>query len=162
MTARTSSDTTTLTLPSDREILITRVFDAPRALVFETMNRPEHMKRWWGPRGYELTVCEIDLRPGGAYRFVQRTADGQEFAFRGEYREVVPPERVVTTFEFEGMPGHISLVTVILDEQDGKTLMTETMLFDTADDRDGMIQSGMESGMRESLDQLAELLARLA
>jgi uncharacterized protein YndB with AHSA1/START domain len=160
--AAKASSATTMTLPSDREILITRVFDAPRQLVFEATTKPEHMKHWWGPRGYELVVCEIDLRPGGAYRFVQRTAEGQEFAFRGEYREVEPPTRVVNTFEFEGMPGHIALVTVTLDEQDGKTLLTETMLFDTPEDRDGMIQSGMESGMRESLDQLAELLATLA
>ncbi len=94
----------TITTPSDREIVMTRIFDARRELVFEAHSKCEHLANWWGPRKYALVVCELDFRPGGAYRFVQRGPDGEEHGFRGEFREIVPPERIVQTFEYEGMP----------------------------------------------------------
>ena len=101
----------TLTVKSELEVEITRVFDAPRRLVFEAHSKPEHMRRWWGPRGTTMVGCEMDFRPGGRYRFVLRKEKGQAYAFRGEYREIVPPERLVQTFEFEGLPGSVSLET---------------------------------------------------
>jgi uncharacterized protein YndB with AHSA1/START domain len=151
----------TLTVKSDLEIVLTRVFDAPRRLVWDAYARPEHVRQWWGLRGSTILVCEMDLRPGGAWRHVTREADGSEYAFRGEYREVVPPERLVSTFEFEGMPGHISVDTLTLEERDGKTTITATTLFDSVEDRDGMLQSGMESGAAESWDRLAEHLSTM-
>ncbi len=152
----------TLTLPSDREIVMTRVFDAPRELVFEAHSKCEHLEKWWGPRRYTLSVCEIDFRPGGAYRFVHRGPDGEEHGFRGEFREIVPPERIVWTFEYEGMPGHVSVQTLTLVEEDGKTTLTATARFDSVEDRDGMLQSGMEEGTRETWDRLAEYLRSMA
>jgi len=155
------SNTTTLTMPSDREILITRVFEAPRRLVFEAITKPEHMAHWWGPRNMTMLTCEMDLRPGGAWRFVLRGPDGNDYGFRGVYREITPPERLVQTFEFEGMPGHVSLETATLEEQDGKTKLTVTCLYQSVEDRDGHYNSGMEAGMRESHDRLAELLSTM-
>jgi len=152
----------TLTLPSDLEIIMTRVFDAPRSLVFEAHTKCEHLKHWWGPRTYDVTVCENDLRPDGAWRMVNRDADGNEYGFRGEYREINPPERIVRTFEFEGMPGHVSLETLVFTEQGGKTTLTNTVLFDSKEDRDGMIASGMEGGAAETMDRLAEYLLTMA
>ena len=153
-----SSNATTFTMPSDREIVITRVFDAPRRLVFEALTQPEHLKRWWGLRSLTMVVCEMDFRPGGAWRFVMRGPDGNDYGFRGEYREIVPPERVVSTFEFEGMPGHVSVETLTLDELDGQTKLTSTILYQSVEDRDGHYNSGMEAGTGESYDRLAELL----
>src|SRR5450631_4875424 len=156
-----SSPATTLTMPSDRELVITRTFDAPRRLVFEAMTTPEHVRRWYGPRRLTMTVCEIDLRVGGRWRYVVRDPDGNEFGFSGVYREIVPPERLVTTEGFEGMPGHDYIATLTLDEHDGRTTLTNTLLYQSVEDRTGHMQSGMEPGMRETLDRLAELLATL-
>jgi uncharacterized protein YndB with AHSA1/START domain len=147
-----------VTTPSDREIVMTRVFDAPRDLVFEAHSSCEHMSRWWGPRRYEVASCEIDFRPGGAWRMVHRGGDGTEHGFHGEFREIVRPERIVWTFEYEGMPGHVSVDTLTLEEQDGKTTLTATSVFDSVEDRDGMLQSGMEEGAAETWDRLAEYL----
>lgn len=152
------SSAMTLTLLSDREIVMTRVFDAPRGLVFDAHTKPEHVKQWWGRRGSTLPVCEMDFRPGGVWRFVERQSDGAEYAFRGTYREIVPPERIVQTFEFEGMPGHISVDTLTLVERDGQTTLTTRTVFASKADRDGMLQSGMEAGAAELLDRLAEHL----
>jgi uncharacterized protein YndB with AHSA1/START domain len=160
MPARSSS-ALSVTLPSDREIVLTRVFDAPRQLVFKALTNCEHLKHWWGPRRYTVTSCRMDFRPGGAWRIVQRGADGAEYGFRGEYREITPPERIVQTFEFEGMPGHVSVETLTLVEQDGKTIYTSTSVFDSVEDRDGMLQSGMEEGASETMDRLAEYLETL-
>jgi uncharacterized protein YndB with AHSA1/START domain len=148
-------------MPSEREIVMTRVFDAPRRLVFEAITRPEHVAQWWGPRSMTMVNCEMDFRPGGAWRFLLRGPDGNEYGFRGEYREITPPERLVQTYEFEGMPGHVSLETMNLVEQDGKTKMTVTCLYQSVEDRDGHYYSGMESGARESHDRLAELLSAM-
>jgi uncharacterized protein YndB with AHSA1/START domain len=152
----------TVTLPSDREILTTYVFDAPRRLVFETHTQCKHLVHWWGRKDSNLSLCEVDLRPGGAWRFVMRKSGGQEYGFRGVYREVVPPERLVFTFEFEGMPGHVAVETLTFTEEGGKTRLTSTMLFDTVADRDGMLQSGMEEGAAETMDRLAQYLETLA
>jgi uncharacterized protein YndB with AHSA1/START domain len=160
--AEKSSVATTYTTPSDREIGMTRVFDAPRELVYQAYTNPNHVPHWWGPRRMTTTVDTMDVRPGGAWRIVQRDPEGNEYGFCGEYREVVPPERLVYTFEFEGMPGHILMETVTFEEQDGKTTVTSTALFDSVEDRDGMLESGMESGAIESWDHLQELLDRLS
>jgi uncharacterized protein YndB with AHSA1/START domain len=156
-----SSATTKVTLPSDTEILITREFDAPRALVFKAMCDPALIPQWWGPRKYETIVDKMDVRPGGSWRFINRGADGTEFAFRGEYREIVPPERIVQTFEFEPWAGHISIETATFTEQNGRTLLTNHTRYASKEDRDGMIESGMESGLRETHDRFAELLVEL-
>ena len=157
-----NSSTLTVTLPSDREIVLTREFDFPRDLVFEAFTRPEHIAQWWGPRGTTVPSCQMDFRAGGKWRFVSRDADGNEFGFRGEIREVVPPERIVQTFEFEGMPGHISVDTLRLEDLGGRTRMTVTSQFDSVMDRDGMLQSGMEKGAAESYERLSEYLQTLA
>jgi uncharacterized protein YndB with AHSA1/START domain len=154
--------TLTVTLPSDREIVLTREFDFPRDLVFEAFTKPEHLAQWWGPRGTTVPLCEQDFRPGGKWRFVSRDADGNEAAFRGEIREIVPPERIVQTFEWEGLPGHISVDTLHLEDLGGRTRMTVTSRFDSVQDRDGMLQSGMEKGASESYERLSEYLQTLA
>ena len=150
-----------VTLPSDTEIRMTRWFDAPAALVFEAHTNPEHLRQWWGQRSTTLSVCDVDLRVGGAWRFVCREESGVEYGFRGQYTAIVPPSTLACTFEFEGMPGHVCLQTLTLEEREGRTLLTETSVFDSKEDRDGMIASGMESGANETMDRLEELLARL-
>ena len=150
-----------VTTPSDREIVMTRVFDAPRDLVFEAHSSCEHMSQWWGPRKYEVGSCEMDFRPGGAWRIVHRGSQGEEHGFRGEFREIVRPERLVWTFEWEGLPGHVSVQTAEFEEHNGKTTLTATAVFDTVEDRDGMLQSGMESGAAETYDRLDEYLEEL-
>ncbi len=152
----------TVTTPSDREIVLTRMFDAPRDLVFEAHTSCEHMSNWWGPRKYEVASCDLDFRPGGKWRIVHRGPDGtEEQGFRGEFREIVRPERIIWTFEWEGMPGHISVETLTLEEKDGKTLLTATAVYDTVEDRDGMLQSGMEAGAAETYERLDEYLETL-
>lgn len=156
-----SSSALTVTTPSEREIVMTREFDAPRDLVFEAHTSCEHMTRWWGPRKYEFASCDIDFRPGGKWRVVHRGPDGDEHAFRGEYREIVSPERIVWTFEYEGFPGQISVETLTLEEHDGKTTLTATAVYDTVEARDAMLQSGMEEGAGETMDRLDEYLAQM-
>ncbi len=158
MATETRSPATTFTTPSDREIVMTRVFDAPRELVFKAYTDPDLIPRWWGPRYLTTTIDVMDVRPGGRWRFIQRDAEGHEYAFNGVYQEIVPPERLVNTFEFEGVPGHVALETVIFEEFDGKTKLTARSLFQTAEDRDGMLQSGAEAGATESMERLAELV----
>lgn len=154
------SDTFQLAFPTDTEIVMTRVFDAPRALVFEAMTTPEHVAKWWGTT--DTLDVELDFRVGGKWRFVEHAPDGQTYAFHGEIREIVPGERVVQTFEFEGMPGHVLVETMQLAEEGGKTTVTTTSVFDTKEERDGMVASGMETGARASYDRLEALLASLA
>ncbi|MCX6020663.1 MAG: SRPBCC family protein [Chloroflexi bacterium] len=151
-----------VTLPSDREIVMRRVFDAPRTLVFEAHTKPEQVTRWWGVGGSKMTVCDIDLRPGGAWRWVLIVPDGGECAFRGVYHEIVPPERLVYTEIFEPYPDNPGLITTIFEEQDGRTTLTSTALYESVEVRDMVVQSGMESGAAETYDRLAELLATLA
>jgi uncharacterized protein YndB with AHSA1/START domain len=150
-----------VTTPSDREVVMTRVFDAPRDLVFEAHTSCEHMSHWWGPRRYVISSCDIDFRPGGAYRIVQKGEDGAEYAFRGDFREIDRPSRIVWTFEWEGMPGHISVQTVTFEEQDGKTTLTATAVYDSVEDRDGTLASGMTEGAAETWDRLDEYVQTL-
>jgi uncharacterized protein YndB with AHSA1/START domain len=153
------SDNLTVTVASDLEVVMSRVFDAPRALVFAAHSNCEHISKWWG-RGNPLD-CDMDFRPGGTYRFVEH-ADGQDYAFFGEYREIVAPARIVQTFKYEGMPGKVIVVTLTFEEEGGKTTLTSTSLFESVEDRDGMLASGMATGAAQSLDKLAELLETLA
>jgi len=159
--ATTSSATTKVTLPSDLEILVTREFDAPRDIVYKAMTDPKLIPQWWGPRSDAITVDKMEVRPGGKWRFVATGPNGN-YAFRGEYREIIPGEKIVQTFEFEPMAGHISVETATLtDLPGGRTLFTTRSVFTSKEDRDGMVQSGMESGLRESYDRFDELLASL-
>ena len=137
---------------------MTREFDAPRDLVFEAHTSCEHMQRWWGPRKYEVVKCEMDFRPGGKWRIVHRGPDGEEYGFHGEYREIVPPESITWTFEFEGFPGDVSVETLRLEEHDGKTTFTATSVYDSVEARDAMLQSGMAEGATETMERLDEYL----
>jgi uncharacterized protein YndB with AHSA1/START domain len=149
-----------VTTPSDREIRLEREFDAPRERVFAVMTDPALISEWWGPRGTTTEVDQMDVRPGGAWRYVVRNADGSETAFRGVYREIASPERIVQTFEWEGMPGHISIDTAVLEDLGERTRLVTTSLFHTTEERDGMLSSGMEGGAGETYARLEELLAR--
>ena len=153
-----NTGTLKVTTPSDCEIVLTRVFDAPRHLVFDAFSKPELLKRWFGPRGWSLVVCEVDLRVGGGFRFVLRSPDGKEMGMCGVYREITPPERSVHMESFDDYPGE-SQVTAVFVEQGGKTTLTATVLYPSREVRDAVIQSGMEHGAAESYDRLAELLA---
>ena len=157
-----NSGSFTVTTPSDREIRLTRLFDAPRNLVFEAMSKPEHIKRWWGclGEGYSVPVCEVDLRPGGKWRFVNRTPHG-DVAFYGVYREIAPPERVVFTEIFEQFPDTESIVTAVFSDENGKTRLTVTVLYPSLDVRDTVIKSGMAAGAAISYDRLEEVVAGL-
>jgi uncharacterized protein YndB with AHSA1/START domain len=157
-----SSAISTLTLPSEREIVMTRVFNAPRHLVFKAYTDPKLIPRWWGPRKYTTVVDQLDLRVGGVWRFVQHDDAGHEFGFHGEFREIVPPERLVQTFEFEPLPGHVVQDTIVFEDVGSQTRVTVTSLFASQEDRDGMLQSGMEAGATESNERLAELLQELS
>jgi uncharacterized protein YndB with AHSA1/START domain len=151
------SNKLTVTTPSDTEIQMTRVIDAPRDLVFEAHSSCEHLKNWWGPRKYEISSCDVDFRPGGTWRIVH-SGEGEETVFSGEYREIVRPERIVWTFEWDGAPGHGPVETLTLEDQDGKTLLTSISVFATVEDRDGMLHTGMEEGAAETYDRLDEYL----
>ena len=146
--------------PGQPTMVLTRVFDAPRRLVFEAYSKPEHVSRWWGPRDQKLTVCEMDFRPGGAWRFVLRGPDGQEHPFKGAYREIVPPERLVYTFVYDvpGIRDHEAVETLSFEERDGRTTLTNTIVHRTVEARDGHLGAGMEAGASETLDRLAELV----
>jgi uncharacterized protein YndB with AHSA1/START domain len=146
-----------VTTPGDREIVLTRVFDAPRRMVFDAFSKPELLRRWFGPRGWSLEVCEVDLRVGGGFRFILLGPDGQKMGMRGVYHEVQPPERSVHLESFDDFPGE-SRVTTVLTEHEGKTTLTATILYPSQEVRDEVIRSGMEHGAAESYDKLAELL----
>ena len=148
-----------ITTPSDREIRIERVFAAPRDRVFAVYTDPQLVPEWWGPRGTTTIVDVMDVRPGGAWRFVGRDADGGETAFRGTYREITPPERIVQTWEWEGMPGHVSVETATFEDLGDRTKVTTVALFHTTEERDGMLASGMEKGLNETYERLDEVLA---
>jgi uncharacterized protein YndB with AHSA1/START domain len=152
----------TVTTPADREIQIVREFAAPRDRVFAAYTDPALIPEWWGPRGTTTIVDVMDVRPGGQWRFVARDADGSETAFRGVYREVTEPERIVQTFEWEGMPGHVSVETAEFEDLGERTRVVTRSLFHTAEERDGMLGSGMERGMNETYARLDELLERVA
>jgi len=151
----------TVTTPTEREIHIERVFDAPRDVVFAAMTDPALIPEWWGPHGTTTAVDVMDVRPGGAWRFVIHNSDGSETGFRGTYREVEAPGRIVQTFEWEGMPGHVSVETATFEELGERTKVTSVSLFHTTAERDGMIASGMEKGMNETHERFDAVLARL-
>lgn len=160
--ATANRDTFKTTTPSDREIRMTRLFDAPRELVFAAMTQPEHVRRWWGNLSpeYSVPVCEIDLHPGGAWRFRGQGPHG-DFAFYGVYREVEPPELLIYTEIYEPFPDAESVVTQVLTEEHGKTRLTLTCTYPSKDVRDMVIGTGMESGAAISYDRLEDLVAEL-
>ena len=157
-----NSETFKVTTPSDTEIRMTRLFDAPRRLVFEAMSKPEHIKRWWGRlgEGYSVPVCEVDLRVGGAWRFVNRHPKG-EAAFHGVYREIAAPERIVFTEIYEPFPDAESVVTSVLTEENGKTRMTVTVQYPSLEVRDMVLKTGMANGAAISYDRLEEVAREL-
>jgi len=150
--------------PGKQEIVITREFDAPRELVFKAVTDPTLIPQWWGPRYLSTEVDKMDMRPGGQWRFINRDAQGTEYAFHGVYHEVLAPERVIDTFEFEGLPetGHVTLETMKLEAlPGGRTRLIAQSVFQSVADRDGMLQGGMEEGVNDTYDRLAELLKKL-
>ena len=159
-----TSGTATVTLPSDTQILITREFDAPRHLVWKAWTTPELVRRWWHANRGEMTVCEIDLRVGGAWRYAMDVEGFGEVGFHGEYREIVPNERLVSTEVYEGIPDadeHAALDTLTLEEVDGRTVMTVLVEHPTKEGRDAHIESGMEDGMQDAMDLLEEVAVSL-
>jgi uncharacterized protein YndB with AHSA1/START domain len=150
------------TAADNREAVAVRVFDAPRALVFEAMTNPEHVKRWYGPRDTQLTSCEIDLRVGGRFRYVMAGPGGTEFAFSGTYREVDPPARIVNTWTFELFPDKEAVETAEWEEEDGRTTVRLSIRFATPEDYQGWAGSGAFGGWAQSLDRLGETIAGLA
>jgi uncharacterized protein YndB with AHSA1/START domain len=158
-----NSDTFKVTTPSDREITLTRLFDAPRRLVFEAMTRPEHVRRWWGMLNEEhsVPVCEIDFRVGGKWRIVGRGPHGEGPEFFGEYLEIVPPERLVNTEIFGPFPDSPSVVTTVLTEEHGKTRLTVTAAYPSREVRDMVLKTGMEKGAALSYDHLEEVAREL-
>ena len=165
--AVTSSGTATVTLPTEEQILITRELDAPKHLVWQAFTTPELVKRWWHAKRGEMTVAEIDLRVGGKWRYVMVTPDGFEVGFHGEYREVVPGERIVSTETYEGVPEGVSeedattINTASFEEENGRTTLTILVQARTKESRDAIVASGMEDGLQDALDLLEELSASL-
>lgn len=160
-----AKNTTTITAePGKQEMVITREFDAPRALVFKAVTDPNLISEWWGPRYLTTQVDKMDVRPGGQWRFIQRNAEGNEFGFHGVYHEVLAPERIIDTFEFEGLPetGHVTLETIRLEElPGGRTRFTAQSVFQSVADRDGALQSGMQEGVEDTYNRLEELLKKM-
>ena len=163
MTAMTSG-TATVTLPTDEQILITREFDAPKHLVYKAFTTPELVKRWWSAKRGEVTIAEIDLRVGGTWRYVMIADGGFEVAFHGEYREIVPNERLVSTEVYEGIPdaeAHAAVDILTLAEANGRTTLTILVEHPTKEGRDAHINSGMEAGMQDAMDLLEEVAVSL-
>lgn len=158
------NDTLTIEPSGERDIVMTRVFNAPRHLVYEALTKPELVQRWLlGPDGWTMPTCEIDLREGGSFRYVWRNKDGREMGMGGTYRELAPPDRIVHTELFdEDWTNGESLVTTVLAEENGKTKMTATVTYSSKETRDAVMQSGMESGVRPSYDRLDEIVSGVA
>jgi uncharacterized protein YndB with AHSA1/START domain len=146
--------------PGTQEVITTRLFDAPRERLFKALTDPSLIPQWWGPADLKTIVEKMDVKPGGSWRFIHRDAAGREYAFHGVYHEISSPERLVYTFEFEGTPGHVALETVTLENHGGKTMLRDQLVFQSVEDRDGMVQSGMEEGNNASMDRLDTLLAK--
>jgi uncharacterized protein YndB with AHSA1/START domain len=147
--------------PGKQVVVVTRSFDAPREQVFKAYTDPELIPLWWGPNRLMTVVVRMEVRMGGIWRFINRDASGNEFAFHGVYHQIASPECIVDTFEYEGMPGHVLLETTVFEEQNGQTKLTTTVVYQSVEDRDGMVLSGMEEGQTESLDRLANLLEKV-
>ncbi len=161
MVAVTSSRTAVVTLPTDTQILITREFGAPRHLVYKAWTTPELIKRWWSGDHGEVTIAEVDLRPGGTWRYVMTANGGFEVAFHGEYREIIPGERIVSTEIYEGMPDAEAVVTTTFTEKDERTTLAMLVQHATREHRDAHINSGMEDGMQEAMDHLEQVAISL-
>jgi uncharacterized protein YndB with AHSA1/START domain len=161
MEAMTSSGTAKVSLPTDEQILITREFAASKHLVYRAYTTPELVRRWWSGQQGEMTSCEIDLRVGGRWRYVMIATGGYEVAFHGEYREIVPNERIVTTEVFEGMPEGQAVDTVTFAEADGRTTLSILVQHTSKEHRDGHIDSGMETGMQEAMDLMEQVAVSL-
>ena len=161
MVAVTDSKKAQLTFPADDQILITREFDAPRHLVYKAITTPELVKRWWHAKRGEVTLAELDVRPGGAWRQVMVTPDGMEVGFHGEYREIVPNERIVSTEVYEGAPGEPAVNTLTLEEVDGRTTLTLLMQLPNKETRDAIVESGMEAGLQDAYALLEEVAVTL-
>jgi uncharacterized protein YndB with AHSA1/START domain len=162
MVAVASSGTAVVTLPTDMQILITREFDAPKHLVYRAYTTPELVERWWSGERGTVTSVEIDLRVGGRWRYVMVANAGFEVAFHGEFQEIVPNERLVSTEVFEGMPEGQAMDTLTLTEHDGRTTLTLLVEHDKPEHRDAHIESGMEGGMQEAMDKLERVAISLA
>ena len=147
--------------PGVPQIVMTTEFDAPRELLFHAFTDPDLIVQWLGPRRLKMTIDELDPRDGGKWRYVHRDADGTAFGFHGVFHGTPSLDGIVRTFEFEGMPGHVSLETVTFEERDGRTLLRENSVFLSVEDRDGMIGSGMEEGANDSMERLEEVVIRL-
>jgi uncharacterized protein YndB with AHSA1/START domain len=156
-----SSGTAKVTLPADEQILITREFDAPKHLVYKAFTTPELVKRWWHANRGEMTVAEIDLREGGKWRYVMVAEGGFEVGFHGEYREIVPNERIVSTEIYEGMPGAEAVNTMTLTEANGRTTLEILVQHASKEHRDAHIESGMEAGMQDAMDLLEQVAVSL-
>ena len=149
--------------PGKQELVMTRVFDAPRELVFKAFTDPELIPQWWGPARYTTKIDILEARPGGRWRFIQRDDKGNEHSFHGVFHEIVPAEQIIYTFEYEGIPGHhVLLETITFEDLNGKTRIIDQSVFQSVEDRDGMLQDGMEGGADESMDRLDQLLASTA
>ena len=158
------NETKITSVPGKQEIIIEREFDASRELVFKACTDPQLIPQWWGPRYLSTQVDQMDVRPGGQWRFLNRDAEGKEYAFHGVYHEVLAPERIIDTFEFEGLPetGHVTLETMKLEKlPGGRTKLIVQSVFQSVADRDGMLQGGMEEGVNDTYDRLAELLKKM-
>lgn len=154
------ANTATVTTPSDREILVERIFDAPRDRVWRAFTEPDLLRQWWG-RGNELVIERLELERGGHWRFVEQRDHGVH-GFEGRFREITPPERIVYTFEWDGMPGHVIVEDATFEDLgDGRTRLVARSLFHTTEERDGMLESGMEQGMNQSYAALDRVLAEM-
>ena len=159
--ASTMSKTEYIVEAGKHDLVMTHTFDAPRDLVFKAYTDPTLFAQWWGPREYTNRMDKFDVRRGGEWRVVQVDAGGHEHAFRGVHHDVVAPERIVATFEYEGVPGHVLLQTATFEAVGDKTRVVQQAVFQSVEDRDGMIASGMKRGSDDSMDRLAELLEKL-
>ena len=148
--------------PGSQQIVSTVVLDAPRELVFKAYTDPKLFAQWWGPRRYENEIAKFDARSGGEWRVIQKGDDGTEHGFRGVNHDVVAPERICQTFEYEGFPGHVALQTATFEPLGNKTKLVAQIVFQSVMDRDGMVASGMRDGADESMERLAELLEKLS
>ena len=156
------AETQIIAEPGVPQIVITREFDAPRELLFRAYTDPALLVQWLGPRRLSMTIDRLDNHDGGTWRFIHRDADGNEFGFHGVHHGTPSPNGVIRTFEFEGMPGHVSLETLTFEERGSRTLVRTNAVFQSVEDRDGALQSGMEEGLNDLMERLDELVARLA
>ncbi len=150
-----------IVLPGKQEFTYTRTFDAPRDLVFKVYTDPTLIPQWWGPRNITTRVDKMDVRPGGQWRYIQHDQQGREYGFHGVYHAIEPSSQIINTFEYEGVPGHVSLETLKFEEENGKTTLIGQSVFQSVADRDGMVNTGAEPGMTDLMNRLEEVLKRI-